>query len=50
MSSFWSPSTGLQEADAAERTNTRNGYRHREFATRAGTLDVAIPEPMMLRM
>ena len=25
-----------------ERTNMRNGYRHREFDTRAGTLDVAI--------
>ena len=22
----------------------RNGYRHREFDTRAGTLDVAIPK------
>ena len=27
-----------------ERTNTRNGYRHREFDTRAGTLEVAIPK------
>src|SRR5688572_22654309 len=27
-----------------ERVNTRNGYRHREFDTRAGTLDVAIPK------
>src|SRR3712207_6568457 len=27
-----------------ERTNTRNGYRHRDFDTRAGTLDVAIPK------
>ncbi len=26
------------------RTNVRNGYRPREFDTRAGTLDVAIPE------
>jgi transposase-like protein len=26
-----------------DRTNVRNGYRHREFDTRAGTLDVAIP-------
>ena len=26
-----------------ERTNTRNGYRTREFDTRAGTLEVAIP-------
>ena len=29
---------------SAERTNVRNGYRHREFDTRAGTLDVAIPK------
>jgi putative transposase len=27
-----------------ERTNVRNGYRHREFDTRAGTLDLAIPK------
>ncbi len=27
-----------------ERTNTRNGYRHRDFDTRAGTIDVAIPK------
>ena len=27
-----------------ERTNLCNGYRHREFDTRAGTLDVAIPK------
>ena len=27
-----------------DRTNQRNGYRHREFDTRAGTLDVAIPK------
>ena len=27
-----------------ERTNVRNGYRRREFDTRAGTLDVAIPK------
>lgn len=26
------------------RTNSRNGYRHRNFDTRAGTLDVAIPK------
>ena len=26
------------------RTNVRNGYRPREFDTRAGTLDVAIPK------
>jgi len=29
---------------STERTNTRNGYRHRDFDTRAGTLDVAIPK------
>jgi putative transposase len=29
---------------STERTNTRNGYRTREFDTRAGTLDVAIPK------
>lgn len=27
-----------------ERVNRRNGYRHRDFDTRAGTLDVAIPQ------
>ncbi len=27
-----------------ERTNVRNGYRPREFDTRVGTLDVAIPK------
>jgi putative transposase len=27
-----------------ERVNQRNGYRHRELDTRAGTLDVAIPK------
>ncbi len=26
------------------RLNRRNGYRHREFDTRVGTLDVAIPK------
>ena len=26
------------------RTNSRNGYRHRDFDTRTGTLDVAIPK------
>jgi transposase-like protein len=31
-------------ARSAERTNTRNGYRAREFDTRAGTLQVAIPK------
>jgi putative transposase len=29
---------------SAERTNHRNGYRSREFDTRAGTLEVAIPK------
>jgi putative transposase len=29
---------------SSERTNTRNGYRHREWDTRAGTIDVAIPK------
>ena len=27
-----------------ERVTSRNGYRHRDFDTRAGTLDVAIPK------
>ena len=27
-----------------DRTNRRNGYRGRDFDTRAGTLDVAIPK------
>jgi putative transposase len=27
-----------------QRVNQRNGYRHRDFDTRAGTLDVAIPK------
>src|SRR6185436_13428782 len=27
-----------------DRTNRRNGYRHRELDTRAGTIDVAIPK------
>jgi putative transposase len=31
-------------ARSAERSNTRNGYRAREFDTRAGTLEVAIPK------
>jgi putative transposase len=26
------------------RSNRRNGYRHRDFNTRAGTLDMAIPK------
>jgi transposase-like protein len=31
-------------ARSSERVNTRNGYRVREFDTRAGTLEVAIPK------
>jgi putative transposase len=27
-----------------ERVNSRNGYRHRNFDTRAGTIDVAVPK------
>ena len=27
-----------------ERVNSRNGYRHRDFDTRAGTVDVEIPK------
>ncbi|PRQ10275.1 IS256 family transposase, partial [Corynebacterium sp. 13CS0277] len=29
---------------SADRTNSRNGYRHRELDTRVGTIDVAIPK------
>jgi len=29
---------------STDRTNSRNGYRHRDFDTRAGTLDLAIPK------
>lgn len=29
---------------SADRSNSRNGYRHRDFDTRTGTLDVAIPK------
>jgi putative transposase len=29
---------------SSERVNVRNGYRHRDFDTRAGTIDVAIPK------
>ena len=36
---------GAPYGDAGtERVNIRNGYRHRDFDTRAGTLDVAIPK------
>ena len=31
-------------ARSPERTNIRNGYRAREFDTRAGTLDISIPK------
>jgi putative transposase len=31
-------------APSPDRVNVRNGYRHRDFDTRAGTLDVAIPK------
>lgn len=27
-----------------ERTNSRNGYRNREWDTRAGTIELAIPK------
>src|SRR3954453_23233751 len=27
-----------------DRVNTRNGYRHRDFDTRAGTVDLAVPK------
>ena len=29
---------------SAERVNSRNGYRHRDFDTRAGTIDLAVPK------
>jgi putative transposase len=31
-------------ARSEDRTNSRNGYRHRDFDTRAGTLNVAVPK------
>ena len=31
-------------ARTPERVNSRNGYRHRDFDTRVGTLDVAVPK------
>ena len=34
----------LYGASSPERVNSRNGYRHRDFDTRVGTLDVAIPK------
>ena len=27
-----------------QRTNTRNGYRHRDLDTRVGTIDIAVPK------
>jgi putative transposase len=33
-----------RRARSDERTNARNGYLHREWDTRAGTIDVAIPK------
>ena len=32
-----------------ERTTQRNGYRHRAFDTRLGTLDLKIPKPRRAR-
>ena len=29
---------------SADRVNSRNGYRHRDFDTRAGTIDLAVPK------
>ena len=29
---------------SADRVNSRNGYRHRDFDTRAGTVDLAVPK------
>ncbi len=34
----------LRRSVSPERVNRRNGYRHRDFDTRAGTLDLAIPK------
>lgn len=34
---------GEYRRPSSERTNTRNGYRHRDLDTRVGTIDVAIP-------
>lgn len=31
-------------AVSPDRTNTRNGYRHRQLDTRVGSIDVAIPK------
>ncbi|HET7743081.1 MAG TPA: IS256 family transposase [Mycobacterium sp.] len=31
-------------ASSPDRVNRRNGYRHRDFDTRAGTVDVAVPK------
>ncbi|WP_268841302.1 transposase, partial [Corynebacterium belfantii] len=29
---------------STQRTNTRNGYRHRDLDTRVGTIDIAVPK------
>ncbi|GAA2758610.1 transposase-like protein [Actinopolymorpha rutila] len=31
-------------ASSPDRTNQRNGYSHRDFSTRAGTIDLAFPQ------
>jgi transposase-like protein len=31
-------------SSSPDRTNVRNGYRHRDFDTRTGTIDVGIPK------
>ena len=41
VDAFAAPRYGVSSPD---RMNHRNGYRHRDFDTRAGTLDVAIPK------
>ena len=33
-----------------ERINTRNGYRHRDWDTRAGTVELAIPKLAICRV
>ncbi|GAF49461.1 hypothetical protein RW1_085_00040 [Rhodococcus wratislaviensis NBRC 100605] len=40
---YWRKRLAASER-SEERSNSRNGYRHRDFDTRAGTLDVAIPK------
>ena len=36
--------TAASKSPRNQRSNRRNGYRHRDFDTRAGTIDVAIPK------